>query len=274
MALLLALASSAMWGIGDFIGGLITKRVHVAIVVGAQSFFGLLTVVLIGVFVDINITAELIPWAMLASLTGFSGLSMLYSALAIGRMGIVSPIAALGAIVPVAIGLTSGELPSSLQLIGIIVAIVGVVLASGPELSGGAETKPVLLAIGAAASFGLCLWAIARGSEYSVFGTMLIMRIQTSILCAAWIFTQRKKLSRSNLPWFALIVIGIFDIMANVAFGFAATQGLLSLTSVLGSLYPVVTVMMAFIILKERLLPVQYVGITAALLGVAAIAGG
>jgi drug/metabolite transporter (DMT)-like permease len=197
-----------------------------------------------------------------------------YQALSIGRMGIVSPIASLGAIVPVAAGLLSGDAPSSIQIIGIIVAIVGIVLASGPELSGGADAKPVVLAIGTAIGFGICLWAIARGCEFSVTTTMVGMRAQTVLLSAIAILLSRSFSKVSAADVSRLAGIGALDILANVTFGYASTAGMLSVVAVIGSIYPVFTVLLAWWLLKERLMPVQYAGVVAALLGVAAISAG
>lgn len=275
MAIVLALVSSIMWGIADFLGGVATKKSHVALVVGLSQIFGLGTVTVVGVFTGFDYTAEVIPWAVAASLSGFAGLSLFYQALSIGRMGIVSPIASLGVMVPLAFGLLGGERPSQLQIVGIIAAVVGIVLASGPELTGDADPKPVIFAVGAAAGFGVCLYTISRGSEFSVISTMTGMRMVTAILCTIWIVVVASKDRELVKPsWTVIAVVGFFDVMANVTFGYATSMDLLSLVSVLGSLYPVFTVLLALVFLKERLLPVQYVGVVAALTGVGFIAGG
>jgi drug/metabolite transporter (DMT)-like permease len=263
-----------MWGIADFVGGLASKRTPSAVIAGISQFVGLLIMCGIGLTIGFDWDNRALGWAFLSGLSGFAGISLFYKALATGRMGIVSPIAALGALVPLSAGLLAGDSPSSIQLVGVIFAIVGVVLASGPELSGGADPKPVLFAVGAACGFGVALWSIARGSEYSVVTTMTMMRCFSVAIAALGLLVTRTRFAVATISWPMVVVAGAFDVLANVAFGYATTGDLLSLVSVLGSLYPVATVLLAWAILKERLQAVQYVGVFAALLGVAAIAGG
>jgi len=189
-------------------------------------------------------------------------------------MGIVSPIAALGAIVPVAYGYSQGEAPSAIQWIGILIAIAGVILASGPELTGAVSARPIVLAALAAISFGSCLIFLAKGGSYSVTTTAIGMRVQSvaMLFLFALIAKSFSKVQGSDLLWLA--VIGIFDIGANISLTVAAQSGLLSLVGMLGSLYPVVTVLLARLVLKERLSSVQYIGVAIALSGVVAIAAG
>ena len=274
MAVVLALMGSVMWGIADFVGGFTSKKVHVSVVVTISQFFGLLTIALYGVLTGGQWDSAAWMWAVFASVSGFAGLMMFYQALSIGRMGIVSPIAALGALIPLAAGLISGDQPSASQYLGIVVAIVGIVFASGPEISGGADPKPVFLAVGAAVGFGTCFWAMAEGSQYSVLSTMLLMRIVTVTLGLIAVSFTIRSFTVESRSVKLLAVVGVFDVLANVAFGIATTSGMLSLVGVLGSLYPVATVLLARFILKEKLLPIQYVGVGAALLGVVAIGDG
>lgn len=263
-----------MWGVADFVGGILTKKHRVTTVVWLSQVFGLLSIGTFGLTQGFDFRPEVLMWGSFASITGYLGLMSFYKALAIGQMGIVSPIAALGVLVPLTIGLLSGEKLAGLQVLGIILAVLGIVLASGPELNGKANAKPVWLALLAALGFGLCLAAIARGSEYDAISTMTVMRLQTVSLGAVVWLTQRDRIKFTPKEWSSLIFIGIFDIGANLAFGIATTGDLLALVSVLGSVYPVFTVLLAWWVLKERLLSVQYVGVILALSGVGAIAGG
>jgi len=274
MSIFLALLTSVVWGVADFIGGATSKKLQVFVVVLVSQTFGLLTIVVYGFVTGWDWDIRALSWALIASFTGFVGLGAFYEALASGRMGIVSPIAALGALVPLGAGLLAGETPSAIQYLGVIVAIVGIVLASGPELNGEADPKPVFLAVVAALGFGTCMWAVARGAEFSVAGTMATMRLSTITLALIAVIITSRKTKVVFGSWGALFTTGVLDVSANVTYAYAATLGLLSLASVLGSLYPVVTVMLARAIFKEKLLRVQYIGITAAMIGVAAIAGG
>jgi drug/metabolite transporter (DMT)-like permease len=277
MAALLALLSSVLWGGADFLGGTISRRLPALLVVGASQLAGLLTVAVVATVVgELDAPTGYLPWAVAAGLAGLGGLVAFYRALAMGTMGVVSPIAALGVVVPVAVGLARGERPGALQLVGIVVAVLGVVLASGPELSGRAGAKPLLLAVAAAVGFGLALLFIAEGAQTSTLMTLLTMRV-TSVLVVALLLVSLARrtplrLSASDLPLIA--VVGIGDAAANLTFGWASTRGLVSVVAVLGSLYPVVTVLLARVVHHERLAVVQNVGVVAALAGVGLIAAG
>ena len=274
MFLALALISSLVWGMGDFIGGIATRKTQAMVVVALSQAVGLVSVLLYGLVARPVWDWAVWPWALLASAGGALGLTAFYQALAIGRMGIVSPIASMGVVVPLFAGLLSGEQPSSWQLIGMFIGVVGVVFASGPELSGGTGVKPVLLAGVAAAGFGVAMYAIAKGADYSVFSTTVLMRASTvSVLLVVVPLTMGFS-SAKGANWLLLGAAGFLDVTANVTFGIASTMGLLSVVSILGSLYPVVTALMAAWLLHERLLRVQYVGAFLTILGVCAIAAG
>jgi drug/metabolite transporter (DMT)-like permease len=277
MAALLALLSSLLWGAADFLGGTISRRLPALLVVGASQLVGLLAVVPVaaatGAFDD---PRGYLPWAVAAGLAGLAGLVAFYAALAAGTMGVVSPIAALGVVVPVVVGLARGERPAALQLVGIVLAVVGVVLASGPELTGRAGARPLILAVVAAVAFGLTLLFIAEGAESSTLMTLVTMRV-TSVLVVTLLLVSVLRRSAVRPPLRALpliAVVGVGDVAANLAFGAASTRGLVSIVAVLGSLYPVVTVLLARVVHGERLAAVQNAGVVAALGGVALIATG
>src|SRR3954452_11990832 len=167
MSALLALLSSALWGLSDFLGGNASRRLRVPTVLGVSQLTALvLLVVLAGLTGAFDTpTGYVVPGAI-AGATGVVALGMFYRALSIGTMGVVAPVAALGVAVPVVVGLARGESPSGWQLVGIVVAVVGVVLASGPELSGqgAGGGLALLLAGGAAVGFGLVLLLVASAS--------------------------------------------------------------------------------------------------------------
>lgn len=214
------------------------------------------------------------PWAVAAGLLGMAGLTAFYTALATGTMGIVAPAAALSVLVPLTVGLLRGESPAPWQVLGIVFAIGGVLLASGPELSDAGGTRPVLLALLAALFFGLMFVIMAEGAQVSVVMTMAGMRVTTVVIALGLVVATRSVggLDRSDVP--AITAIGVCDGAANLTWGLASTLGLLSVTSVLGSLYPVVTAVMAAMVHHERLRPVQYVGVGVAMAGVVLITAG
>jgi drug/metabolite transporter (DMT)-like permease len=281
MAALLALLSSVWWGAADFLGGTLSRRRPAAVVVGVSQAAGLVTALVIaaaaGAFGD---DRGYLPWAVLSGVAGVVGLVSFYAALAAGTMGVVSPIAALGVVVPVVVGLAQGDRPATGQVVGIVVAIVGVVLASGPELSGRAGVRPVLLAGVAAVGFGLALLAIAKGSESSTLMTLVTMRATSvSLLTVALVIALARGFARSQVQippreLGLIALVGIGDLAANLTFGLASRRDDIAVVAVLGSLYPVVTVLLARVFHHERLGRLQTAGVALALVGVVLIAAG
>jgi drug/metabolite transporter (DMT)-like permease len=275
MAALLALLSSLLWGTSDFLGGNLSKRYKALAVTGFSQVFGLifalLAVILTGSFVSPTLEFDgYFVSGVIAGLTGFIGLVSLYTGLATGRMGVVAPIASLSALIPLMIAFIGGERASSVQLLGMAIALSGAFMASGPELKG-ATFRPVLLGVAAAVFFGLSLTFLWRGSETAPLLTMRVASVTIVILLALYFRTTGGFAAR-DYP--ALIFVGIADFLANLTLGIATTKGLVSIAIVLGSLFPIVTAMLAFGILKERLHRIQYAGVVTAVTGVATIALG
>ncbi len=277
MTAALALLSSLLWGSADFVGGLMTRRLPAFAVVAWSQACAFVAVLLwclsVGAFDD---PVGYLPWALGAGLIGTVSLAAFYAALATGTMGVVAPIAASGVVVPVVIGLAQGDAPGGLQLAGIVLAIIGIILASGPELRGGAAggVRSLLLAAAAAVGFGLVLWLIGEGAAYSVPMTILAQRAASVALaiCVALVARSLGGVARSDLPVLALVGFG--DAAANAVYALATVAGLLSVVAVLGSLYPVVTVLLARFVLSERLAAIQKVGVSVALVGVVALGAG
>ena len=272
MGLLFALFSSVMWGTADFLGGVMSRRLPVvAVVLGSQCCAFVVMLVVATASGSWGTPRDYLVSGIAAGLTGLIGLSLFYAALATGTMGIVSPIAALGVLVPLAFGLVLGQLPTAGQYVGIALALLGIILASGPEISGASGVRPVVLALFAALGFGLSELFIAQGSTTSVTMTMMTMRTVSVLVAIGAIALSRSLGGVRASDLRMLAIIGVFDVMANVAFGLATQRSLLPLVAVLGNLYPVVTVILAWRVLHERLATLQYVGVAIALLGVVAI---
>jgi drug/metabolite transporter (DMT)-like permease len=276
MASLLAILSSILWGGADFFGGKLSKRYQAIAVTAVSQAFGLLIGITI-ILVSSSWIKPNLSWdgyflsGICAGLLGFLGLIAFYTGLATGRMGVVAPISALSVLIPLTIAFINGEKPSSTQLLGMSIALTGAVFASGPELKGGLAVKPIVLAVIAAFGFGTAIAFIARGSASSAIMTMTTMRFATFIV-ALFLFARFRTtggFKKKDLP--VLVGIGAADFIANLLLGVATTKGLVSLAVVLGSLYPIVTALLAFKILHERLHKIQYVGIGFAIAGVAVI---
>jgi len=275
MPVILALLSSLVWGLSDFLGGTLSKKRKAIAVIGGSQSFGLIFVSLLAIAFQMWTWNQSV-WinGAIAGAMGLLGLVCFYTALATGQMGIVAPISSLSAVVPVTIGLVQGEQPSTMQLAGIVLALIGVILASGPELNGKVDPRPVLLALFAAVTFGFCVYFMAIGARINPTMTVTAMRaIQVSIVIALLLVIRNLGgLVKRDIPMLA--TIGASDAGANVLYTFAASLGLLSVVSVLGSLYPIVTVLLAWWIHKERLMRVQYIGIAITFSGVALLALG
>ena len=279
MASLLALFSSLLWGTSDFYGGKLSKK-HPALAVTAVSqAIGLVigvTIVLVStswIKPDLSWEGYFLPGIMAGSL-GFIGLVAFYSGLATGRMGVVAPISAMSVLIPITIAFINGEQPTSLQILGMSIALLGAVCASGPEIKGGLAVRPIILAVIAACGFGGAVTFIAKGSATSALMTMTTMRFTTFVV-ALFLFARFRSvggLGRKDLP--ILILIGGADFAGNLLLGVATTKGLVSVAVVLGALYPIITALLAYKFLNEILHKIQYLGIAFAITGVAFISLG
>lgn len=277
MGSLLALLSSVLWGTADYLAGNLSKKYKAIAVTGvSQTFgllFGILCIITFSDFIKPNLSMNgyFLP-GVIAGIAGFIGLIAFYTGLATGRMGVVSPISSLSVLIPLGFALIQGERPTMLQTVGIVVAITGAFMASGPEVKNGLPIKPILFALIAAFGFGTALTFIAIGSETDSLHTMTAMRVASVSICIllALKFRTVGGFARNYLP--LLIFIGVADFLANFLLGVATTKGLVSIAMVFGSLFPVVTILLAYKFLHERLHKVQYLGIGFALLGVVLIA--
>lgn len=279
MASILALFSSVLWGSADYLAGNLSKKFKPIAVTGASQAFGLLIGVILvlvsGSYIEPNLNWDgyFLP-ALGAGIAGFLGLVSFYSGLSTGRMGVVSPISTLSAVIPLTFAFLSGERPTSIQILGMAVAVIGAFCASGPDIVKGLPVKPLLYGLGAALGFGIALALMAQGSKTSSLLTMTSMRVASVSFCIllAIKFRSVGGFRKSNL--FILAVIGTTDFAANLLLGVATTKGLISVAMVFGSLFPIVTALLAFKFLHERLHQVQYLGIFLAVTGVSLISIG
>ncbi len=283
MSAVLALLASLVWGTSDFVGGLLARRIAVTALVLCSQALGLVVLVLVLSGADLwSADGRSIAWGVVAGVVGIAALAAFYRGLAVGPMSIVSPVASVGVLVPFAGGLVSGERPQTLQLVGAGFAIVGVMVAArpkDPEAAGRGHLRPVLLGAASAAGFGLVLLAVQEGSKGSVAMTLVSMRASgvglLGLATLARLPTARRVTgwpARRDLP--GVVVVGTFDLGANALFALAGRGHLLSVAAVLSSLYPAVTALFAWALLKERLGRVQAAGVAGALTGVLLLAAG
>jgi drug/metabolite transporter (DMT)-like permease len=283
MTVLLALSSSLLWGVADFLGGKVSRgRSTIAVVLLSQAA-GLVVAFVVaaaaGAFAD---PVGYVPWAVGAGLAGASAVLLFYRALAIGTMGVVAPVAALGVIIPVVLGVIGGVMPSALCVVGIVWAIGGVVATARPAESApraAQYTRSIVLAVAAAIGFGFLQYAISGGAAYSTVMTMLVMRC-TSVPLLALVLVLARRGAHGPAggfpPRVGLLIagIGVFDVGANLLFAVATVSGALPVVAVLGSLYPAATVLLARFVDHETMSRSQNVGVVVALSGVAMIAAG
>ena len=219
-----------------------------------------------------------VGWAALAGSAGIVALGAFYRALAIGTMSVVAPISATAAAVPVLVGLAEGERPGGLQIAGMVAALAGVILASREPVEEGcppANRAAIGLALVAAAGFGTFFVGIDRASATAEVPWVIVVQrcCSVSLLLIATLVV-RPSLPRDGASLLVLAMVGLLDLGANGLYALATTHGLLSVVSVLGSLYPAVTVVLARFVLAERIARVQEVGVVLALAGVIAISAG
>ncbi|MDX2813979.1 EamA family transporter [Streptomyces sp. PA03-5A] len=287
MTAVFALATSLLWGLADFGGGLLTRRFPALTVVVVSQ--GVAAVVLGAVVVATGGWSEASPhlwFAVAAGLIGPVAMLCFYRALALGPMGVVSPLATVGVAVPVSVGLLLGERPGTVQYAGIAVAVVGIVLAGGPELRGApVQRQAVAMTLVAAFGFGAVMSLVAEAS-HTVTGLFLALFVQrvcnVAVGGAALAVSVRRgapSLPEGGLPtvWRslpALAFVGLADVAANGSYALAAHHGPVAVAAVLASLYPVVTALAARGVLGERLRPVQAAGAGLALAGSVLLAAG
>ena len=274
----LALAASLSWGIADFGGGLGARRIQIVWVLLVSQIAGLALVGTMALATHPQMpTGREYAWGVFAGVMGVAGLTAFYRALAVGTMGIVGPISATGAIVPVVYGLARGERPSAFQAVGIVLAVIGVVAASLEPLPEGAGRKLAVgvgLSLVTAVCFGSSILGLNRVSQAGVVWGTLSLRLTVVPIILIAVLVARPSTARLRPVLPLLIATGLFDTGANLLYGASARHGLISVVSVVGSLYSVVLVGLAYLVLHERISRPQLAGVALALVGVALISTG
>jgi len=270
----LALAAAASWGVGDFFGGLKSRSLNpVAVLIVAQP----IGLTLLAIWVAVRgqgPPGSSVLWACLAAVLGTTGLIAFYKGMAAGALSIVAPIAGAGAAIPVIWGLAHGDHPSGYQELGFATALIGIVLASFERRP---EAARLAAGVGWAAiamlAFGAYYIPMHEASHGDFLWAAFVFRLtSTTLIAAAWLVLRPPNAHRADLP--VLASIGILDTGGNVFFAAASAKGLVSVVSILASLYPVVTVLLARAVLNERVHRSQELGIVLALAGIVLISAG
>ncbi|MBD0339174.1 MAG: DMT family transporter [Thermoleophilia bacterium] len=281
IAVALALGASLSWGVSDFVAGLKSRSLSVVAVLAVSQPAGLALVgAALLVWGGQAPTAGEAAWAAAAGAVGLLALASFYRGLAAGAMSVIAPVAATAAAVPLAVGVARGERPTALQAAGVALALVGVVLASREpveEALGGSRLAAGFgFAVLAAIGFGFFFVAVdvAGDGGAGVLWVTLSLRSASLALVLLAALVVRPRLPRDPGTLAALVAVGALDMSANALFAAASTRGLVSVVSVLASLYPVVLVILARTLLGERIARAQQAGVVLALAGVALISVG
>jgi drug/metabolite transporter (DMT)-like permease len=277
VALVYSLASAFSWGISDFLGGLTSRRLPVLGVLAVSQPAGLILIaVLIPLIGADPIPADKLLIAFLAGAASLGGLGAFYAAMAMGTVSVVAPIASLGVVVPVVVGLVRGDAPTAIQLAGLVPAMAGVVILSfeeNPEHAAVAR-RSIVLAIIAGLGFGVFFTGVDFAAADRPGWAIFAVRVGGVTTVAAALLVARPNLDGVSAAIPVLLTIGFFDVLANALFAVASTKGLLPVVAVGGSMYPAFTVALAHGVLGERLARIQWAGVLLALAGVAMIAAG
>jgi drug/metabolite transporter (DMT)-like permease len=268
----LSLLAAASWGGGDFAGGVAAKRASVFRVVAVAHFAGLLSMLAMAL-----LTGEPIPpragllWGVFAGLSGAFGIAALYKALAIGRMGVIAPVASvITGIFPVLFSIRTEGLPDRMQMLGFALALVSIWLVAGPSEHADSH-KGLGLAVAAGFMFGMFLVGGKQAGHHGVFWPLVAARTaSTALMLVVIAFTPGDQRPLRPALW-TMVLSGLLDSAGNALFIAATQHGRLDVSAVLSSLYPASTVVLARVLLKEKISPMQGAGIVGALAAVALI---
>jgi drug/metabolite transporter (DMT)-like permease len=272
----LALGASLTWGVGDFLGGLKARALPTLTVLAASQPFGLGALALAVVIRGSGIPGDEVAWSALSAVVGTVGLFAFYRGLATGAMSVVAPIAAVAVGIPVIWGVVvSGDRISGLQAVGFVAAAGGSVAAS---LEVEAERRHLASGVGwavlAMLAFGAYYIPMHAAAQHDWLWPAFLFRCTSVTLVWTVLLARRSWPTGLGPHWPGLVAIGFLDTGGNALFAAASSHGLLSIVSVLATLYPVVTVLLARFVLGERVQRAQDVGVVVALAGAVLITAG
>ncbi|MDQ3983515.1 MAG: DMT family transporter [Actinomycetota bacterium] len=280
MAIVLGLAAALTYGAGDFVGGLVSRRAPLFSVVLLSQIAGTaLLLAAVPFFVDSGPTGSALTWGAASGAAGATGVLFLYKGLATGRMSVVAPITSVeAAVVPVFWGLATGERPSAVALAGVAVALAAVVLVAGFEPSRRAAADVRLLSPGvpdalvAGLAFGLFFILLdGAGDDTSLWPLVGGRTASLTVLCVL-VVLRRERISAAPGTRMPIVAAGLLDVAANLFYLLSTREGLLTIVAVLTSLYPATTILLARIVLGERMGRLQIGGLALAATGVVMMA--
>ena len=279
MAILLALGASLVWGLTNFFGGVEARRLPLLTMLLVSQAAGFSVIALVVAIRGVSAPdAETLAIAAGSGIVSAIALGTMFRALTIGKFGVVMPIIASSATIPVLFAIVRGERPSAIQVVGIIAVIAGVSIVArgpgGPSSAGGKGREGVALAVIAVVLIGVVLIGLDRAAEQDAYWAVFVLRLATfsSLLTAALVVAHLPLTNSRRVGMLALV--GFLDIAGFILFAVATTKGFLSVVVVLGSLYPVVTMAVARVRLGECLSPTQRVGALGTMVAVVLVIAG
>lgn len=271
----LGLLASVGWGISDFGGGLASRHGPVlGVLLGSQLGSLIVASPVTLIVAEPALRPEDVAISALGGLFGATGLGFLYRGLSAGRMGVVAPVAGvLTATIPVAFGFATQGIPSRLAIVGIVVAALSVVLVSRSRDAGDGRPSGLAYALAAGTCFGLFTVVASQLDDELIVSPIFLIRVASVLTVATWILLRHAPWRVPRRLWPALIAIGLMDMTATSLYLLAIVVGPLSIAASLASLYPVVTTVVAAVVLRERITPTRAAGILTAGVAVVMIAG-
>lgn len=273
MAVVLALLASVAYGLSDFVGGLASRRTSAWPVAFVAALAALAGAVALALAVDGSPTSTDLWWGALAGIGTGAGGAFLYRGLAAGRMGVVAPISAVGAaLLPVCVGVATGERPALLVWLGIAAAVPGIWLVSREPGATGALAAGIVDGVLAGLGFGLLFAAMGQVPASAGFAPLALAQA-VGVVCVA---VTASALRGRWIPWHPTQLwgagAGLLATAAAASFLLATQTGLLTISSVVTSLYPAVTIALAAVVLRERIHATQGLGLVLCGLAVGLVA--
>ena len=271
---LFALAASGSWGLGDFLGGVKSRTLPALVVLAISQPVGLLGLAIATAVRGQGPPGPSVAWACLSAVFGTVGLAAFYRGMAAGAISVVAPVAGTAAAIPVVYGLATGDNTSALQQLGFVAAIAGVVLTSWERSTGRRIAAGTGFAAVAMLGFGFYFVLLHQASGDDYLWPALLFRITSTSIVWAGVLANRTPVRSGYAHLPVLALIGLLDAGGNTLFAAASRHGVVSVVSVLASLYPVITVLLARARLRERVHRSQEAGIVLALAGIVLVSAG
>jgi drug/metabolite transporter (DMT)-like permease len=275
LSIILALTSAAIFGVADFTGAVSSRRTGAFVTAVLSQAVGLVSLLAVVGFVPGSPDPRSIAWGAVAGLAGGLGLAVFFWAMAVGPIGVVSPLtAAMAAVVPLAVGIALGDWPEPVALVGIALGVAAVVLASGGGSRSPVAMAPKVLAatLGAGLGFGGFLVALAQTSSSAGLWPLVGARLASLAMFGLIAAAGHRSVRPDPGSWAPIAACGALDMLANIALLYAVQDGMLAISGVLASLGPLSTILLSRVVLGERLQRAQQFGVGLAVAAVSCVA--